>query len=252
MRTKTGFTLIELLVVMAIVTVLAAFLLPVLQKARDTARSVHCTNNLKQVGLWVVEYADNWGGVLPAHIRGLSSLPDWVSRDCPYWKRRAASGTVLHCPQTAGSLQPRWILDYRCDYDYSINRTYAGGWATNNPFPIVPKARQLTGKAFWMGDGMASLAVDLRIYIWPSMNAVYPPVSGPTSTYYPWMWRDSDTSGVISENKFVGARQGHPNEAANFLFGDLHAAGRTFTEIRTISLQNGREVKDWTGLSALP
>jgi prepilin-type N-terminal cleavage/methylation domain-containing protein/prepilin-type processing-associated H-X9-DG protein len=78
-----GFTLIELLVVIAIIAILAALLAPALKNAREAARNIKCVNNIRQIGIAIMEYsADNNGVILPVNH---SPSGVWLGALCPFY-----------------------------------------------------------------------------------------------------------------------------------------------------------------------
>ncbi len=133
---RKGFTLIELLVVIAIIAILASILFPVFSRARENARRSSCASNLKQIGIGILQYAQDYDErmVLVGSVSGPLCGP-WHVRIQPYVKSyqifKCPSNTdqsVFACSDTDG--------DGNSDVsnDYVGNGTYTQIQGGNNAF----------------------------------------------------------------------------------------------------------------------
>ncbi len=123
---RRGFTLIELLVVIAIITILAAILFPVFARAREKARCTSCLSNVKQIGLGLMMYVQDYDGVWPSMLVFPPHTQDYATS--PWWCREVFGGvpTLLQpyvrnhqlfwCPSDeAGPSTDYWA---RTSYEY--------------------------------------------------------------------------------------------------------------------------------------
>jgi prepilin-type N-terminal cleavage/methylation domain-containing protein/prepilin-type processing-associated H-X9-DG protein len=165
---RQGFTLIELLVVIAIIAILAAILFPVFGRARENARRTSCLSNLKQVGLGLIQYTQDYDESMPytfkTDVRNDIKLPDgraysgryvWPLQLQPYIK----STQVFICAsQSEGQAKSGWTDDgtsnpYNGNWGKPIPNTYASNETiTNTTAPVNLAAVPRPSSVYIIGD----------------------------------------------------------------------------------------------------
>ncbi len=152
-RTRGGFTLIELLVVISIIAVLIALLLPAVQSAREAARRAQCSNNMKQIGLAVMNFEGTYSKMPPDIDLLATADPNAVvtSYGKGFWR---ASNWTLLLP----------YLEQSNVYN-SMNLTVSA----LNPVNLPPSLNGVSG--FGLGTNPTSYSVMINAYICPSSPA---------------------------------------------------------------------------------
>jgi prepilin-type N-terminal cleavage/methylation domain-containing protein len=135
LSSRRGFTLIELLVVIAIIAILAALLLPALARAKQTAKTTQCVNNLHQMGLSLIMYADDNNG-----LAARANAPHWWQVLSPNLAGpsgvASAKDRLYTCPSYPNP-DPRYPGQQQL-ICYVVN-----GWAFSSP--TDPTGTELTG-----------------------------------------------------------------------------------------------------------
>ena len=120
-NTSKGFTLVELLVVIAIIGILIGLLLPAVQAAREAARRMKCTNNLKQLGLALHNYADKNSEAFPAGLASFYHMYPNIGYAIPllpFMEQNQTYEAVLNYCEAVN----RGDIDYESQFDLFFNQ----------------------------------------------------------------------------------------------------------------------------------
>lgn len=215
---RQAFTLVELLVVIAIIGVLIALLLPAVQAAREAARRMQCTNNIKQIGLALHGYHDQWNCFPPSESRPSNSTStgsgtayvNWVILVLPFMEQLSVYNefdrTLPITNAANATARGRTISTMLCPSD-PYNET---------PFKGTAHIRTTAyGDGWARGNYAANGAIAKRRYSTTDADcAAYPTSLG---------WQDQTRRGVMGVNCAVGIAGITDGTSNAILVGEIRA-----------------------------
>jgi prepilin-type N-terminal cleavage/methylation domain-containing protein/prepilin-type processing-associated H-X9-DG protein len=228
-QAKGGFTLIELLVVVAIIAVLVALLLPALSAAREKGRAIHCMANMKQIGLAVNLYADDYQDILvPSCLNDPPGSGGWYEAQTLlagiWWLPSKKVGYLTPieawtCPSLPDQSGPgNWWAGQPRGGGYSVNYNHVHftnvSWISNN--------RPVTRSSLTRASCVLSFVEcqDLKSYYSSGYIYAYP-------YYAPCPSSASDHSGQWATAAVIAKR----HNRTNVLFADGHVEGVSYNDI---------------------
>jgi len=225
---KGAFTLIELLVVIAIIAILAAMLLPALARAKENGKKMHCMSNLHQMGLSLLLYADDSGGIIP---RG--NEPLWYQVLAPNLGVRDTNSfrkvRIYTCPSYPDKRQ---LICYVVNSWQFYGPTDMVGFELNG-LSKISRIKKPVDTVYFAENEYGSwrpIFTDLGVTISDELNDVWAPEHLP---YAP------NGVTVNPERRVALARHG---KGSSLLFFDGHSAWK---KAKQIVVDDWREEKRW-------
>lgn len=234
-RRRTAFTLIELLVVIAIIALLAAIMFPVFSRVRENARRSSCASNLKQIGLGMAHYFQDFDDCFPLNSVGITDaeVPNFMSASTPPNVLQVlfpyVNNTALYycpsAPKATGSSAPNTNTGNDTSYAYNniFNKWSASGVDNATSRKLSEVARP-------------SEVCTMQEHYRRSNRLVLRPYGRNTTQYYPWHYETGSGDEALSNIHFEGG---------NLLFVDGHVKFKKGASIRNRDFGLASPNNDW-------